>query len=149
MQIKESFNSAVIELVEGFGISTEFLGEEVESALSSANQVNVLIGLTKGLKGNLLLGMKKSTAVKIASAMIGSEVAELDELSESAISEFMNTLVGMGLGKYEPITPVDFSSPTLIVGESMFLMISRVAAAKLLFKLGDETFCVSISIEQL
>lgn len=149
MEINESFNSAVIELAEGFGISTKFQGEEIESALSSANQVNVLIGLTKGLKGNLLLGMKKNTALKIASAMIGSEVTELDELSESAISEFMNTLVGMGLGNYKTDTTIDFSSPTLIVGEGVFLMISRVATAKLFFKLDDETFFVSISIEQV
>jgi chemotaxis protein CheX len=149
MEIKESFNSAVIELAEGFGLSTKFQREEIESALSSANQVNVLIGLTKGLKGNLLLGMKKNTALKIASAMIGSEVLELDDLSESAISEFMNTLVGMGLGNYESDIPIDFSSPTLIIGEGMFLMISRVATAKLLFKLDGETFFISVSIEQV
>jgi chemotaxis protein CheX len=148
MGINESFNSAVIELVEGFGLSTKFQGEEIESALSSANQVNVLIGLTKGLKGNLLLGMKKNTALKIASAMIGSEVLELDDLSESAISEFMNTLVGMGLGNYESDISIDFSSPTLIIGEGMFLMISKVATAKLLFKLDDEIFFISISIEK-
>jgi chemotaxis protein CheX len=147
MEINESFNRALIDLVRGFGIAIEFEREVAEPILSSASQVNILIGLTKGLTGNVLLGISKITALKIASMMIGSDISDFDELSESAVSEFMNSLVGMGLGIFNSTVPVNFSPPTMIIGESMILMISKVPSAKLLFKLSDETVSISISIE--
>ncbi|HMA65685.1 MAG: chemotaxis protein CheX [Fibrobacterota bacterium] len=147
MAIKEAFKSATLELVESFGLVAEFSGEAVEPVLASADEVNVTIGLTKGEKGVVLLGMTRETALKIASVMIGSETTELDELAEGAISEFMNTLVGMGLGNFQSDQFIDFSSPTMIVGDNTYLMISRVESSRLQFSIDGQKFCVSISLE--
>ena len=147
MDLKNAFNTAVLELAGIFGVAAEYKGDVVEPVLSSANEVNVTIGLSKGLKGVVLLGMKRTTALKIASVMAGSELTEMDECAEGAISEFMNTLVGMGLGNYKTAVQVDFSSPTLIVGDEMYLMISRVESSRLQFMFDNEPFCIAISIE--
>jgi chemotaxis protein CheX len=147
MAMKEAFKTATLELIESFGLVAEFSGEAVEPVLASADEVSVTIGLTKGKKGILLLGMNRKTALRIASVMIGSETMELDELAEGAISEFMNTLVGMGLGNFQSEQPVDFSSPTLIAGDDTFLMISRVESSRLQFSIDNQNFYVSISLE--
>ncbi len=147
MVINEAFKTATLELIESFGLIAEFSGEAVEPVLVSADEVNATIGLTKGEKGIVLLGMKRDTALKIASVMIGSETTELDELAESAISEFLNTLVGMGLSNYQKDQFIDFSSPTMITGNDTYLMISRVESSRLQFSIDGQIFSVSISLE--
>ncbi|NLD91682.1 MAG: hypothetical protein GX639_03330 [Fibrobacter sp.] len=147
MVINEAFKTATLELIESLGLTAEFNGEAVEPVLVSADEVNVTIGLTKGEKGIVLLGMKRDTALKIASVMIGSETTELDELAEGAVSEFLNTLVGMGLSNFQKDQVIGFSSPTMITGNDTYLMISRVESSRLQFSVDRQIFSVSISLE--
>jgi len=148
MDIKQAFIDSVIEVLPMFGIKCIYLGEMEEPVLASANQVNVLIGFTDGVKGSLLVAFKKSTAIKVASAMMGGiELDDLDEIAESAVGEIANMLVGCTIGKLQSGPVLNFSPPTLAVGERMFLMISRIKTTKLSFKLDEEVFDLSFCLE--
>ncbi len=146
--LKDVFVDAVNELLPMFGLESEFLCETSENALKSTEPINVLLGLTSGLKGSVVLQMNKKTAFKIVSAMMGGmEVTELDMIAKSALGEFTNMLGGTALGKLNSETLIDISPPTLAIGENVFLLISRVPSNKICFKLGDETFNISYCIE--
>lgn len=148
MDFSNAFVSTVEEVMPMFGLTPVFQGEVEEAVLTSANQVNVLIGLSDGVKGNVMVGFKKATALRIASAMMcGMEIMELDDLSESAVGEMFNMFVGGALVRLQSETPINFSPPTIAIGEKMFLMISRVSSKKLNFKLDNDTFNVAFSIE--
>lgn len=148
MDMKEGFVFAVDHIIQMFGLKTAYQGETVEEVLTSANQVNILIGLTDGLKGNVVVGFKRSTALKIASSMMGGIPLEsLDCLAESAVGEMANMFVGTALGKMESETPVTFSPPTIVTGDRMFLMISRIKSKKLSFKIDDEAFNIAFCVE--
>lgn len=55
----------------------------------------ISVDYVKGLKGTNSLLLKKDDLLKIASQMMfGMEVTEVDELSESAICELMNQMMG-------------------------------------------------------
>ncbi len=111
MDIKQAFIKAVNEVLPMYGMTVSLLGAVEESVLSSANQVNVVMGLSDGIRGNVIIGFKKTTAFLIASKMMGGiEIAELNELTESAIGEMGNMFAGYALGKIDTAVPVNFAS---------------------------------------
>jgi chemotaxis protein CheX len=149
MDIKRAFIDSVAEVLPMFGLNCTFLGETEESILASVNQVNVLIGFTDGVKGNMMVALKKATAVKIASAMMGAmELDELDDIAVSAIGEMANLFAGYMSGKLQGGPVINFSPPTLAIGERMFLMISRIKTTKLTFGLEGETLDLSFCLER-
>ena len=148
MEIKQAFTDTVLEVMAMFGMACTFQGEMNEAIMASINQVNVLIGFTDGLKGNIMLSMKKTTAVKIASAMMGGMALDgLDEMAESAIGEIANLFVGYTAGKSQDGPVINFSPPTIAIGDNMFLMISRIKTTKLIFILEGEILNLSYCLE--
>ena len=133
-----------------FGLEHKFMCELAEKSLNSGDEINILIGLTQGIKGSIVLGLTKDAALKIISGMMGGmEVLELDLIGKSALSEFTNMLGGNAAGKIasEINEPVDISPPTIITGKKMFLMISRAPSKKIFFKLGETKFNIAYCIE--
>lgn len=81
--------------------------------------VVVIIGLLGEVKGNVIYAITEDHAKKIASAMMmGMPVEELDDLSQSAISELVNMLTANVATNFslEGIK-IDISTPTLIKGK--------------------------------
>lgn len=66
----------------------------MRSATFTSQQVTIMAGMNGQICGTALYGMSVVTAQKIASAMIGAEVAELDEMAWSALSELGNMITG-------------------------------------------------------
>ncbi|MEI7473514.1 MAG: chemotaxis protein CheX [bacterium] len=148
--LKDPIINACSELLPMFGLEPKFLCELSEKSLNSGEEVNVLIGLTKGLNGNIVLGLTKETALSIISGMMGgAEVLELDSMGKSALAEFTNMLGGNTVGKVaEAINElVDITPPTIVTGSKMFMMISRAPSKKIFFKLGTSKFNIAYSIE--
>ena len=53
-------------------------------------KVSIIIGVTGMLRGQVLFNLEKDVALKVASSMMGGvPVDDFDELSKSAISEFI------------------------------------------------------------
>lgn len=77
----------------------------------------VLIGITGEVKGQIFLGFNKAVACRIAGAMMYMEVAEMDELAESALSELCNMIMGNTATVFSQTNiRIDITPPTLARG---------------------------------
>lgn len=100
----------------------------LKDKLVSTMDVTVLVGLTKGMRGNIAYSMSQQTAKQVASAMMmGMPVAEFDMLAQSAISELANMMAAKAAVGMEQIGKViDISPPTLIIGKNVTARVSQV-----------------------
>jgi chemotaxis protein CheX len=148
MDLIQGLIDASTEVFPQYGMNSLFQGYIEENQLASANQVNILVGFSGGLVGNIVIGFKKSTALKIVSSMLGGlEVSTLDALSKSAIGEITTMIAGHAMAHLDSKTMISFSPPTIVTGERIFLVISRLKSDKLTFKLGDDLYNISFCIE--
>ena len=95
------------------------LGISVKDRAIESPGVVIIVGLVGDIKGNIIYGMSNDDAKKIASdMMMGKEVAEFDELAQSAVSELTNMLTAtVATNYFEQGINVNISTPTLIYGE--------------------------------
>jgi Predicted inhibitor of MCP methylation, homolog of CheC len=148
MHLDKAINEALQNILPMFGIAFEYQGAADESYLSSASQVNILIGLTNGIKGNIAFGFNKAVAMKIVSSMMGGAlIADLDVMAESALGELANMIVGSMSGKLSSEKLIEYSPPTLVIGDRMFLVISRVRSRKVTYRVNSELFNISFCTE--
>lgn len=123
------FINGVVQTLPMLGIQQVQRGKlSVKSDLTASQDVAVLVGFTRGLKGNIIYGMSEQVARNIASVMMmGMPVDEFNEMAQSAISEMANMVAANaaialeGTGQIVDITP-----PTLIVGHDITARISSV-----------------------
>ena len=80
--------------------------------------VTVIIGMTKDIWGNVAYNLTETTAMNIASIMMGGmPVTQFDELPQSAISELVNMVTANAATRFEQMgLQVDISPPSLVVG---------------------------------
>lgn len=131
-----------------FGIPVQQLGNEAMGALTSGSDVNVLIGLSGGLRGSVVLGLSEAAALDVVGRMMGGmSIVELDEMGKSALSELGNMLFGTALGHLEAAVPIELSPPTLITGRHLRLLISQVKSSRLSFSLGQSELVLSYCTE--
>lgn len=148
MDLREALLQAVPETLGLFAARAELAGELEQPGLTSANQVNVLVGITQGGRGNVVLGMSRKGALRIVGGMMGGgPVAELDALGKSALAELGNMLVGSGVRSVSTPSGLDISPPTVVLGDRVFLLISRVPARVLNFRMDDGPFVVRFALE--
>ena len=111
--------------------------------------VSIIVGFTKGLRGNVVYNMSADAAKFVASKMMmGMPVAELDEMAQSALSEMSNmltanaatNLTGMGL-------EVDISTPSLSIGENFQVKISDDNYLTVEMDLGGHVVELDIAVE--
>ena len=102
-------------------------------ALGRAMVVNpgvmVNIGMVGSIRGAILIGMDMEAAKQFASRMMGMEVAELDGIAQSAISEMGNMVCANACTKYNQagIHGLDISPPTLLIGKDGQIKLSSAA----------------------
>lgn len=104
--------------------------------------VTVIIGMTKDIRGNVAYNLTESTAMAIASTMMGGMPVEtFDELPQSAISELVNMVTANAAIRFEQLgMKVDISPPSLVVGsdfrarllQEKFLVIEMLADGNLI-----------------
>lgn len=100
----------------------------IKSELKTQNEVGIIVGFTRKLKGNIIYSMTEDTAKKIASIMMmGMPVEVFDEDSKSAIAELSNMLSGrvvcvlrnMGLD-------ADMTPPTIVHGKEVIISVRKL-----------------------
>ena len=129
-------------------ISVLYIDTNHQAALASGSEVNVIICFTEGIKGNAVLGMERETAIKLASIMMGGmEILELDELTISAAAELGNMIIGNTFTNFDSEIFINFSPPTIVVGEGLRLMMSRVATQKLHFEVEGKSIFLMLCVE--
>ena len=117
--------------------------------LQTEHDVNVIIGLVGGLKGNVVLSMHEATACNIASTMMGGmPVPQFDLMPKSAICELANMVASNSVSNLQEIgSLVDITPPTLISGKNMVSMISLVETLVIQFIGAEGSFDLNIALE--
>lgn len=143
MELKEAFVQSMKEALQWYKISSNYDGESEDDSLSSSEQVNILIGFSENIRGNVVFGLSRSTASHIA-ALIGDEPrAELgDELGR--VAKFV---VELAIGKSQLTNVVGLSPPMVITGDNIRAMISHKGTTRLSFSLNGEAVHIFYHIE--
>lgn len=83
--------------------------------------VVIIVGLTGKIRGQAMFSMPKKVALSVASAMMGGmPLAELDEMSKSAISELSNMILGNAATiLYSKGIGVEITPPSLLMGDNL------------------------------
>jgi chemotaxis protein CheX len=147
MKLREAFLQGVQEVLSMFGLDYKFDKEAEETFLTSADQVNILISFEQTAKGNIILGMSYDAALVIVAKMSGGSKADLNSFSKSALAELANMIIGSAVGRLSVEDPIQFTPPTLVCGNNLFLLMSRMKATKLHFMLDGHLVTLAYSIE--
>ena len=82
--------------------------------------VAALVGLAGDVEGRVLFDMSKVTALGVASAMNGEQLATLDELAKATITELANMITAQAVTKLHDLGfKFDLTPPALFTGENM------------------------------
>ena len=92
----------------------------VRSTTFTSQQITIIVGVNGQIEGTVLYGMPDRTAQQIASAMMGSEVNELDKMVLSTVSELGNIITGnavtiLSQNGYD----VDITPPSVVKGTNI------------------------------
>ena len=123
------FIDAIVAVLPQVGVQKVERGKiSLKDKLLATMEVTALVGLTKGMRGNIAYSMSQQTARNVASSMMmGAPVNEFDMLAQSAISELANMLAAKAAVKMEATgNVIDISPPTLIIGKNVTVRVSQV-----------------------
>ncbi len=88
-----------------------------QGATFTTQELTVVVGVIGEIEGVSLYGMSVVTALKIAAAMMGQEVVQLDEMALSAIKELGNMISGQATTLLaETQFECEITPPTLLHG---------------------------------
>lgn len=119
----ESFGAVMPQL--GFGnVRKDNLSLKQQDLINTG--VVIIVGIVGAIKGNVVYVLDFESAKKIASTMMmGMPISELDEISQSALSELTNMLTANAATVFATLgIPVDISTPTLLYGDNIAIKMS-------------------------
>lgn len=86
----------------------------------TTQQVTIMAGVNGHVKGIVLYGMSTATAQKIASAMVGEPIENLDDMVWSAVSELGNIITGNAVQLlYNAGYQCNITPPTVLRGTDL------------------------------
>ena len=90
-------------------------------ATFTENEILVLMGITGEMRGQAILDFPEKAALKIASQMMMMEVTSIDEISQSAICELCNMIMGNTATLFsQGGISIDITPPTVCKGNVSF-----------------------------
>lgn len=82
--------------------------------------VAAIVGLAGDVEGRVLFDMDKPSALRIASAMNGEELKEMDDLVKATITELANMITAQAVTKLHDLGfKFDLTPPAIFTGENM------------------------------
>lgn len=110
------------------GESPELGRLAAESSSFTSDDLTVLVGVTGAVEGVVFYGMSEGTARRLAGAMMGTTVAVLDELAESAIAELGNIIAGRAsAGLEEAGFSCRLAPPSLVRGRGAIISTVQIS----------------------
>lgn len=85
-----------------------------------SSEVNVIVGFTGAVQGQLLLGMSVEAACKMASGLLMEELTGWGEMTASGMAEVANIVAGgCATSLHQKGWPSNIGVPSVIVGEQV------------------------------
>lgn len=102
----------------------------------SSKNVIIMLGVTGDLRGNVAINIDETTAMKIASNMMGGMAVEsFDEIAKSAVSELGNMVMGrVCTAISEQGLLIDITPPSLLTGDNLQLSFAKLPLLSVTFK---------------
>jgi len=124
-------------------------GLSLKERLMTNYNVTTMVGLTEKLRGNIAYSMSETTAKQVASKMMmGMPVEQFDEMAQSAISELSNMITANAAICFEGMgTPVQISPPTMVIGNNVYIRLSKVKTVAVLINTEAGEIELNIGIE--
>lgn len=116
------FIVSAMDVLQTLGFRVERDGLRLHTSPVSGHEVNVAIGITGDIQGQVIVGMAQATALAVARGMIPYEVPEFNELAKSSIQELTNMLGGnasSALGQLGLKT--NLSVPSMFLGKEVMI----------------------------
>ncbi|HBV87251.1 MAG TPA: chemotaxis protein CheX [Desulfosporosinus sp.] len=136
------FVSASTEMIDQVtGLKTKMGKIYIKNVPYRSEGILVIIGITGGFHGSVVLSFDKVTCCKIASAMMGcSMITELDEIAKSAIGELCNMILGYTATLFSKgKIVVDITPPTILTGDNIELSIPNTVVVCIPLIFEDES----------
>ncbi len=112
----------------------------IRKSTFKSDNIAVVVGLTGKIRGQVVLSFSKKSALAVASAMMGGMMlAELDDISKSAIAELANMIMGntatllasRGIG-------IEITPPSMIMGEKLLIAPANMKTICIPLNVGGE-----------
>ncbi|MHB8842174.1 MAG: chemotaxis protein CheX [Candidatus Aquicultor sp.] len=117
----------------------------MKTSSTTSHEVNVLIGITGQLHGQVIYGMSNMTAKKIAVKMLDHPVRILNDLAQSAISELGNMITGVATAKLDTeYANLAVTPPAIVIGTDV--LISTIGINRLIVPLKSELGPVEVIV---
>ena len=133
----------VLQAETGLQVSRGELG--VEKAAYFTDEVTVIISLVGRVEGNVFYSLTQSTAIQMASCMLGETLTEFSTLAQSGIAELGNVITGRASVKLaEAGYDSTISPPALLLGKGA--MLSTLGMTRLVVPLETQYGAVKIHL---
>jgi chemotaxis protein CheX len=87
------------------------------AVVDAEDKVNIVIGITGDLSGQILYRFPKETTLEMVRIMSGMEIGEIDDFVTSALGEIANIISGNAMtGLFEQKVVCDILPPRVVVG---------------------------------
>ena len=143
------FIDALVNVMPQMGFVPKRVSMSVQNQTCKSLGVSLIVGFTKGLRGNVVYNMTEQSAKFIASKMMmGMPVENLDEMAQSALSELSNMLTANAATNLTAMGyEVDISTPSLTVGQDFQIKISGEQYLVVVMDLGGENMELNIAVQ--
>lgn len=145
-----AFIRGLLDVSEMLGLTNmQRTGLNKRDTLQTKDEVNIIIGLTGEVSGNVVLSMPETTARNIASLMMGGmPVEQLDLISKSAMCELANMVAGNSVSKLEELgVLLNITPPTLVAGYNLVTLISQVETLVIQFTGSPGSLEMNVALE--
>lgn len=108
-------------ILEQFQLNHKVGKPELRRTPSLSKNILVMVGITGELSGQIFFGLDENISLEIVSRMMGGvELSELDEMTQSGISELGNMICGNAVTIFSNENiKLDITPPTLILGKKL------------------------------
>ncbi|HEY3375150.1 MAG TPA: chemotaxis protein CheX [Candidatus Aquicultor sp.] len=115
----------------------------------TTQEINILVGVTGAVRGQIIYGMSAATAKSIASMMLAHPIQGLDRNAQSALCELGNMVSGMGISQFDQQhADVALTPPSLIAGKNIFISVLKLGCFHISFVTETGNIDVTIALEE-
>ncbi|SKC75563.1 chemotaxis protein CheX [Maledivibacter halophilus] len=122
----------------------------LKSSPCNANNIVILIGITGDIKGQAMINLNKSVALNVVSNMMGGmEIAELNDISKSALSELGNMILGNSATLlFNAGIKIDITPPTLMIGDNLSISSDQMKVISVPLEANEEKIELNIFVKE-